>query len=149
MGNEVRWSFFLNDLALTMPSGVSLDTLQVTSPAPGASAQAAAPAAASAPASSGASGAGIPNLGTMDVSAKALTYNTVANWLDSLAKLPTLTDPYVGSINAATEEGTKIVTYTSTASITPEALSLRYVPEAQAQAAPAESAQAQTQEETP
>ena len=36
MGNEVRWSFFLNDLALTMPSGVSLDTLAVTSPAPGA-----------------------------------------------------------------------------------------------------------------
>ncbi len=27
MGNEVRWSFFLNDLALTMPSGVSLETL--------------------------------------------------------------------------------------------------------------------------
>ena len=36
MGNEVRWSFFLNDLALTMPSGVSLDTLALTSPAPGA-----------------------------------------------------------------------------------------------------------------
>ena len=36
MGNEVRWSFFLNDLALTMPRGVSLETLAVTSPEPGA-----------------------------------------------------------------------------------------------------------------
>jgi Tfp pilus assembly protein PilN len=132
MGNEVRWSFFLNDLALTMPSGVSLDTLQLTSPAPGAAPQAVAPAAASAPAGSGASGAGVPGLGTMSVSAKALAYNSVANWLDSLAKLPTLTDPYVGSINAATEEGAKIVSYTSTATITPEALSERYTAEAQA-----------------
>ncbi len=30
MGNEVRWSFLLNDLALTMPSGVGLDTLDVS-----------------------------------------------------------------------------------------------------------------------
>jgi Tfp pilus assembly protein PilN len=124
MGNEVRWSFFLNDLALTMPSGIALDTLQVTSPPPGASAQATAPSSASA-----GTGAGVPGLGTMTVSAKALTYNTVANWLDSLAKLPTLSDPYVGSINAATEEGTKIVTYTSTATVTQETLSGRYAAE--------------------
>ena len=50
----------------------------------------------------------------MNVSAKAFTYNTVANWLDSLAKLPTIADPYVGSISAGTEEGTKIVTFSST-----------------------------------
>jgi Tfp pilus assembly protein PilN len=130
MGNEVRWSFFLNDLALTMPSGVSLDTLQVTSPAPGAPTQAVAPSAASATAAaSGSSGAGIPGIGTMTVSAKAFTYNTVANWLDSLAKLPTLSDPYVGSISAGTEEGTDIVTYSSTATVTSEALSQRYTGE--------------------
>jgi Tfp pilus assembly protein PilN len=149
MGNEVRWSFFLNDLALTMPSGVSLETLQVTSPAPGTSPQAVAPSAAAAGAGAGATGAGVPGLGTMDVSAKALTYNTVANWLDSLAKLPTLTDPYIGSITAGTEEGVKIVTYSSTATLTPEALSLRYLPEAQAQASAAAAEQAQTQEVAP
>jgi Tfp pilus assembly protein PilN len=130
MGNEVRWSFFLNDLALTMPSGVALDTLSLTSPGPGAPAQATAPAsAATAGSGNGSSGAGVPGIGTMSVAARALTYNTVANWLDSLAKLPTLSDPYVGSISAATEEGTKIVTYTSTANVTPEALSGRYVAE--------------------
>ena len=65
----------------------------------------------------------------MNVSAKAFTYNHVANWLDSLAKLPTIADPYVGSISAATEESTKIVTYSSTGTITPEALSQRYAAE--------------------
>ncbi len=62
----------------------------------------------------------------MNVSAKAFTYNTVANWLDSLAKLPTIADPYVGSISAGTEEGTKIVTFSSTGNVTAEALSERY-----------------------
>ncbi len=51
----------------------------------------------------------------------------MANWLDSLAKLPTVADPYVGSITAATEEGTEIVTFTSTGTVTSDALSKRYV----------------------
>lgn len=128
MGNEVRWSFFLNDLALTMPRGVSLDTLALDSPGPGASAQASAPSSVgAATASAPTSGAGVPGIGTMSVSAKAFTYNSVANWLDSLAKLPTVADPYVGSITAATEEGTEIVTFTSTGTVTSDALSKRYV----------------------
>ncbi len=127
MGNEVRWSFFLNDLALTMPRGVSLDTLALTSPAPGAPVQATAPSSAGAStAAEPTSGAGVPGLGTMTVSAKAFTYNTVANWLDSLAKLPTIADPYVGSLTAGVEEGTKIVTFSSTGNVTAEALSNRY-----------------------
>ena len=128
MSNEVRWSFFLNDLALTMPSGVSLESLSVSSPAPGAAVTAAAPSAASPSATAaGSTGAGMPGIGTMSVSAKALTYNSVANWLDSLAKLPTLADPYVDSITAGSEEGTNIVTFGSPATITTEALSKRYV----------------------
>ncbi len=64
MGNEVRWSFFLNDLALTMPSGVSLDTLALTSPPPGAPTQATAPSSAGASSAGGyTSGAGVPGLG--------------------------------------------------------------------------------------
>lgn len=127
MGNEVRWSFFLNDLALTMPSGVSLETLALTSPPPGASTLATAPssAAASTP-TAPTSGAGMPGLGSMSVSAKAFTYNHVANWLDAIAKLPTVADPYVGTISAATEQETDIVTYTSTGTLTSEALSQRY-----------------------
>ena len=123
MGNEVRWSFHLNDLALTMPSGVSLDTLAVTSLAPGESS-----AEPTGGRTDGAGQNGAPVIGTMNASAKAFTYNSVANWLDSLAKLKTLEDPYVGKIAAATEEGKKVVTYSSTADITPKALSKRYLP---------------------
>ncbi len=127
MGNEVRWSFFLNDLALTMPRGVSLETLALTSPHPGESQLAVAPSAVSAAAGGAStSGVGMPGLGTMSVSAKALTYNHVANWLDSLAKLPTISDPYVGSIAAGMEHSTKIVNFSSTGTITSEALSRRY-----------------------
>ena len=130
MGNEVRWSFFLNDLALTMPRGVSLDTLALTSPPPGASTMGAAPSSAGASAATApTSGAGVPGLGTMSVSAKAFTYDHVANWLDSLAKLPTIADPYVGTISAGTEESTEVVTYTSTGTVTSEALSQRYLNE--------------------
>ena len=87
----------------------------------------AAPSSAGASTSSApTSGAGVPGLGTMNVSAKAFTYDHVANWLDALAKLPTIADPYVGTISAGTEETTKIVTYTSTGTVTSEALSGRY-----------------------
>lgn len=109
MGNEVRWSFFLNDLALTIPPGIALDSMQVNATAPGATPDDPA-----------------TGIGTMSVTGKAFEYNSVANWLDSLAKLPTLADPYIGGIVSGTEEGTPVVSYTSTAQITPEALSERY-----------------------
>jgi Tfp pilus assembly protein PilN len=110
MGNEIRWSFFLNDLALTIPPGIALDSMQVTAVAPGATPDD--PTA---------------GIGTMSVTGKAFEYNSVANWLDSLAKLRTLSDPYIGGIVSGVEEGTPVVSYTSTAQITTEALSERYV----------------------
>ena len=91
----------------------------------------AAPSSAGASTSSApTSGAGLPGLRTMSLSAKAFTYDHVANWLDALAKLPTIADPYVGTISAGTEQTTKIVTYTSTGTVTSEALSGRYQDEA-------------------
>ena len=91
MGNEVRWSFFLNDLALTMPSGVSLDTLDLTVIGPG-----------QVPSDTGDGQPGA-KVGTLTVSGKTLTYNSVANWLDSLAKMDTVADPYVAGL--ATRRG--------------------------------------------
>jgi Tfp pilus assembly protein PilN len=117
MGNEVRWSFFLNDLALTMPAGVSLDSLDATVIGPGQATETT---------SDGQVGS---KAGSMSVSAKALTFNGVANWLDSLAKMDTVADPYVSGLAASVEEGTKIVTFSSTADITTETLSGRYTQE--------------------
>lgn len=118
MGSEVRWSFFMNDLALTSPKGVSLDSLDVSVAAPGASGQA-----------GPATGAPTSTIGTMSVGAKALTFNTVANWLDAMAKLHSLAAPQVASITSADESGVSVVSFSATAQITPEARSGRYLEE--------------------
>ena len=117
MGNEVRWSFFLNDLALTMPAGVSLDSLDATVIGPGQATETT---------GDGQVGAKVGNL---SVDGKALTYNSVANWLDSLAKMDTVADPYVSGLAAAEQEGTDIVSFSSTGDITTETLSGRYTQE--------------------
>ncbi len=117
MGNEVRWSFFLNDLALTMPSGVSLDSMDASVIGPGQATE-----------TTGDGQVG-SKVGNLSVSAKALTFNGVANWLDSLAKMDTVADPYVSGLAAGEEEGTNIVSFSSTADITTETLSGRYTQE--------------------
>ncbi|MGB7981530.1 MAG: PilN domain-containing protein [Candidatus Nanopelagicales bacterium] len=114
MGNEVRWSFFLNDLALTMPAGVSLETLDLTAVGPG-----------QVPTDTGDGQLGA-KLGTLTVTGKALAYNNVANWLDSLAKMDTVADPYVAGLAAVKEESTKVVTFSSTGDITTDTLSGRF-----------------------
>lgn len=114
MGNEVRWSFFLNDLALTMPAGVSLDTLNLTVIGPGQQPSMAADGSAEV-------------LGTLTVNGKALAYNKVANWLDSLAKMDTVADPYVADLATTKEEDTEVVGFNSTGEITTDMLSGRYL----------------------
>lgn len=112
MGSEVRWSFFLNDLALMTPSGVALTSLDLGVPAPGSGETV----------GSGEAG----TIGLMTVEAQALTYNTVANWLDSTAKLSSLIDPQVSSMVTTKTGDVSLVTFTSTVGITSEALSGRY-----------------------
>lgn len=121
MGNEVRWSFFLNDLALIIPDGVALDSMTATSLAPGA-----VPAVPKA-----ASGAAAPtdaaaNFGNWTTSGKAFTYNDVAKWLDIQSRTPTLANPTVGGLTRAAEQNKTVVTFSSTAGLTAEALSGRY-----------------------
>lgn len=116
LGNEVRWSFFLNDIALMMPDGVSLDTLNVTSLAPGA-----APAA-----QDSVTGQGGLAVGQWTVTAKAMGYPKVAQWMDSMSRLKTLNSLAVSGMSVAEEQGVKVVPFSATATITPQALSQRY-----------------------
>ena len=117
MGNEVRWSFFLNDLALTMPAGVSLTSLDASVLGPGQATE-----------TTGDGQVG-NKAGSMSVAARALTFNGMANWLDSLAKMDTVADPYVSGLAVADEEGTEVVGFDSPADITAETLSGRYTQE--------------------
>ncbi|MEO8775253.1 MAG: hypothetical protein ABI468_02925 [Candidatus Nanopelagicales bacterium] len=131
MGGEVRWSYLLNDVALTIPKGVALTTMTgsingATAPLTGGAAPA--PAA-------GASGTtsvlGTPGIGNITFAAQATSYNNVALWLDSLAKQSIYVDPYVTAAtqapaNAGDPKAPDLVTFASTVTITNKALSHRF-----------------------
>ena len=118
MANEIQWSHYLNDLSLTIPSNVWLNNLAFsTTPA------AASPVMSAAPATPGLPGSGI---GTVTVTGVAFDYDDVASWLESLAKQKGYTNPYFSNATEATIGTRTVVNFSSTATITPDALSGRY-----------------------
>ena len=128
MGGEVRWSFLLNNLALTIPPGTTLNTFTGTvNPNPPTTSTAALPASVAS--SPFVSVLGHPGVGTITYAGAAMGYPNVANFLDAQAKQATLLDPYVTSViaGATGETGSdKGVTFSSSATVTATALSHRY-----------------------
>jgi Tfp pilus assembly protein PilN len=130
MGGEVRWSFLLNDLALTIPRGTSLISLK-------AETGGAAPAAEAGAAGGTTSVLGNQGIGALSYEGEAKTYGDVAAFLDSLAKQKTLLDPYFTAAAAAASEQVGVAdgtttqagtgyTYTASVTLSDEALSHRY-----------------------
>jgi Tfp pilus assembly protein PilN len=118
MGQEVRWSYFLNDLSLKMPRHVWLDSMTVTSSS----------AAAAAPVAGQFAAAGI---GSVVFAGQAYSHNDVAAWLESLARQKGYAQPYFSSstIDPASASG-HAVTFTSQVTVTDDALSNRYTEKA-------------------
>ena len=110
MGDEVRYSVMLDDLSLTVPDNVWLKSISYTAAAAGATGTSAAPA----------------GLGTFTATATAFSHDDVAVWLESIAGLKTLTNPYFSNATEALLGTRKVVNYTSTATVTQDALSKRY-----------------------
>lgn len=134
LGGEVRWSFLLNNLSLTVPAGTSLQSFQaVVSEFPPAGAAAAKPGSGQ---TSYNGVLGHPGVGTITYSGEATGYPQVAAFLDSQAKQVTLIDPYVNTVtaNSTTAGGgttpnagaSKGLQFKSVATITDKALSHRY-----------------------
>lgn len=131
MGGEVRWSFLLNNLSLTLPKGTSLTEFKglIDGVAPAAAA-----ATGGAAETSSASILGKPAIGEIQYAGEARGYTDVASLLDVLAKQKTLVDPYPGSVQeaeaAATGSGStgggQGYTFTATASVSDKSLSHRY-----------------------
>jgi Tfp pilus assembly protein PilN len=134
MGGEVRWSFLLNNLALTIPNGTSLTTFKGTitgvPPTAGADAQAA---------GSGTefSVLGRPGVGAITYEGEAKSYALVASFLDSIAKQKTLLDPYASNASIGEQQRTGVAdgsvatapqgfVFASSATVSPQALSHRY-----------------------
>lgn len=109
MGEEVRYSQFLNDLSLTVPENVWVESVTF--------AQAAVPPAL---------GSTVPGIGTATFSGVGFKHDDVAVWLESLAKQQGYIDPYFSSSTEALIGTRKTVSFSSTVTLTPDALSKRY-----------------------
>lgn len=123
MAPEVRVSFLLNDLSLTIPSAARLTSLSIgigpTDPGVQAAATAALSTGVTAP----------PGIaGSVTYEGKARSFDAVAAWLASFAKQTSYADAYLTS--ATKDTGTTTVgttfTFSSSSTLTPEALSNRF-----------------------
>jgi Tfp pilus assembly protein PilN len=109
MGEEVRYSEFLSDLSLTVPENVWLKSLTFAQ----------APATAVV-------GSTEPGVGTVTVAGVGFSHDDVAVWLESLAGQEGYTNPYFSSSTEALIGERTVVDFTSTATLTPAALSGQY-----------------------
>ena len=125
MGQEVRWSYFLNDLSLKTPSKVWLTKMTVTQNVDAASAAITAPVPAA-----GSSQWAEAGLGSVVFEGHAIAHNDVAAWLDALAKQKGLTQPYFTKSEAELIDEQRVMTFDSQATITEDALSGRYTQKA-------------------
>lgn len=109
MGQEVRYSQFLNDLSLTVPENVWIKdvTFAQTAVAPGV-------------------GATEPGIGTVTFNGVGFKHDDVAVWLESLAKQKGYADPYFSNSTEALVGTRTTVNFTSTVTLTSDALSKRY-----------------------
>lgn len=128
MGGEVRWSFLLNNLSLTIPRNSSLVSLSGSvngvAPAPGA----ASGTSAATDDTAVISALGNPGIGTIQYTGEAVAYSDFAAFLDSLAKQKQLLDPFPGEVKRS-ESGPGL-TFTANVAVTDKALSHRYDPKA-------------------
>ena len=109
MGEEVRYSQYLNDLSLTVPENVWVKNVTF--------AQVPAPTVA---------GSTTPGIGTVTFTGVGFKHDDVAVWLDSLAKQKGYVNPYFTTSTRALLGNRKIVNFTSTVTLTADALSGRY-----------------------
>ena len=109
MGQEVRYSQFLNDLSLTVPDNVWVKNVSFV--------QTAAPPAL---------GSTEPGIGTVTFTGVGFKHDDVAVWLESLAKQKGYANPYFSSSTEVLIGTRKTVDFSSTVTLTSDALSKRY-----------------------
>ena len=111
MGEEVRFSQFLDGLSKDVPEHVWLTDITFTQTTSTASAGAVAQG---------------PGIGTVTFTGVGFRHDDVAAWLDALATRPGFADPYVTDSTAGLTAGRRTVSFTSSVTLTADALSGRY-----------------------
>jgi Tfp pilus assembly protein PilN len=120
LGNEVRWSRYLNDLSITLPSNIWVTNVAITeNGVPGG-------AASNSSAATAASAASDSGLGTLSIQGDALSFNDVAVWLETLAKEKGYTNVWLTQGNTQVIGDQNVIQFTSTVTFTPDVLSKRY-----------------------
>jgi Tfp pilus assembly protein PilN len=121
MGQEIRWSFVLQDLTTRVPNNVWLSGMTVAETSvPGSTATAATPAV----------GSSVVPIGNVTFSGIAFNHDDVASWLQSIAKVKGFADPTFSN-SSKTVIGTRtVVDFGSTVNVSPTALSNRYTSKA-------------------
>jgi Tfp pilus assembly protein PilN len=121
MGQEIRWSRFLNDLSIVTPGKVWLTNVTVVQQDANASLAAAAPTPGAYE---------TPNIGTITFQGKGSTHNDVAAWLKALGAEKGLANPYF-TLSTEQKIGSEdSVTFDSQAVITEDLLSGRFTDKA-------------------
>jgi Tfp pilus assembly protein PilN len=110
MGEEVRFSQFLDDLSKQVPEHVWLTDITFTQT----------------PSAGAAAAAGETGIGTVTFTGVGFRHDDVAAWRDSLATQEGFADPYVTDSTAGLIGGRRTVSFTSSVTLTADALSRRY-----------------------
>jgi Tfp pilus assembly protein PilN len=118
MGQEVRYSYLLNDISKKLPERVWLTTMTVSS---GASAAATTDAAVE-----GANPFAVSGVAQVQFEGDAMSHRDVASWLDYLGDSDRYANPYLNSSALSERSGGLVTQFDTTATVTPEALSHRY-----------------------
>jgi type IV pilus assembly protein PilM len=119
LAGDIAWPKFLSDFIRSMPDNVWIQSLSVT--ASPKTAAATSPAAGSAAGSAAAP----PTVGSLQVAVTGIDYPSVAAWLEKVAADPALSGLTISGITKADTGGHPLVTFGSTATLTPAARSDR------------------------
>lgn len=122
MGKEVRWSYYLNDLSLRIPSNVWLTTMTMN--------QNVDEVPTAAPVAAAGAQYGVTGIGDVKFQGTAFKHNDVAAWLDSLAKQKGYTQAYFTNSKKTELGGRDVVDFSSEVTVTDDALSKRYTQKA-------------------
>ncbi|MGH8869296.1 MAG: PilN domain-containing protein [Actinomycetes bacterium] len=124
---EVRWSYYLNDLSLSLPDGVWLDTMTLArTDATGAAAATDTTAAVPVDPATGTTTA-TPGIGTVTFTGSAYGHNDVATWLETLSAQKGYADAYLTNSTERTAGSRTVVDFTSDVVVTDEALWRNYL----------------------
>jgi Tfp pilus assembly protein PilN len=119
MGQEVRYSQLMHDLSLSVPSTVWLKSLSYNQTPPGS--------AASTTRTPGTAALTSAAVGTVAFQGVGFDHDDLALWLESVASLKSYANTYFSNSAEALLGTRKVVNFSTTADLTPAALSGRYL----------------------